>query len=73
MKKIFIVISLLGLGVMLSSCNLEKFPETGYNEGNVDVPEYDDEGRAQGQGRRAGDGQKDVGQVVDRQEAGDEE
>lgn len=39
MKKILIVISLLGLGVMLSSCNLEKFPETGYNEGNVDVPE----------------------------------
>lgn len=39
MKKIFIAISVLGLGVMLSSCELDKFPETGYNEGNVDVTE----------------------------------
>jgi hypothetical protein len=39
MKKLFIAISVFGLGAMLSSCNLELFPETGYNEGNVEVPE----------------------------------
>lgn len=39
MKKIFILASLFGLGVMLSSCELDKFPETGYNEGNVETPE----------------------------------
>ena len=39
MKKLFIAISVFGLGAMLSSCDLELYPETGYNEGNVEVPE----------------------------------
>lgn len=41
MKKLFIAISVFGLGAMLSSCNLELFPETGYNEGNVEVDNED--------------------------------
>lgn len=33
------LISIFSLGGMLVSCELDKIPETGYNEGNVDVPE----------------------------------
>ena len=36
MKKIFTILSLASL-VVLSSCELNLYPETGYNEGNVKV------------------------------------
>lgn len=37
MKKTFVIISLVSL-VSLASCDLDLYPETGYNEGNVFVP-----------------------------------
>ena len=41
MKKSLILAVVLGFGAAMSSCELDKFPETGYNEHNV--PEGDAE------------------------------
>ncbi len=35
MKKIVIIAAVLGLGAAVSSCELDKYPETGYNEHNA--------------------------------------
>ena len=38
MKKIYTIFALASL-IVLSSCELTLYPETGYNQGNVDVKE----------------------------------
>lgn len=35
MKRVFILAAVLGLGAALTSCELDKYPETGYSEKNV--------------------------------------